>query len=89
MTAQTGKTPPTSGEYDPHGDIKKIIGILAALAIFIIILYAYIIPLQGGFVSSTSIRSEDLLGADPRFEEQLPIRRSTSEPPGGRSLSHL
>jgi cytochrome bd-type quinol oxidase subunit 1 len=74
MTAQTGKTPPTSGEYDPHGDIKKIIGILAALAIFIIILYAYIIPLQGGFVSSTSIRSEDLLGADPRFEEQLPIQ---------------
>ncbi len=74
MTTQTGKTPPASGEYDPHGDIKKIVGILAALAIFIIILYAYIIPLQGGFVSSTSIRSEDLLGADPRFEEQLPIQ---------------
>ncbi|MEG3055019.1 MAG: cytochrome ubiquinol oxidase subunit I [Methanoculleus sp.] len=74
MTTQTGKTPPAPGEYDPHGDIKKIVGILAALAIFIIILYAYIIPLQGGFVSSTSIRSEDLLGADPRFEEQLPIQ---------------
>ena len=38
MTTQTGKTPPAPGEYDPHGDIKKIVGILAALAIFIICL---------------------------------------------------
>ena len=51
-----------------------IVGILAALAIFIIVLYGYIIPLQGGFISSTAIRADDLLGADPQFEAQMPIQ---------------
>ncbi len=71
---QTGKESPASDKYDSRGDIRKIIGILAALVIFIIVLYAYIIPLQGGFISSTAIRADDLLGADPQFEEQLPIQ---------------
>ena len=71
---QAGEMPPASNKYDSRGDIRKIVGILAALVIFIIVLYGYIIPLQGGFISSTVIRADDLLGADPRFEEHIPIQ---------------
>ena len=68
------RAPPGSDGYDTRGDLKKVVGILVAFALFLIVLYGYIIPLQGGFVSSTAIRSDDLLGADPRFEEQMPIQ---------------
>ncbi|WP_332450736.1 cytochrome ubiquinol oxidase subunit I [Methanoculleus sp.] len=71
---QAGGTPPVPDEYDTRGDIKKIAGILVALALFIIVLYAYIIPLQGGLISSTVVRSSDLLGAEPQFQEQMPIQ---------------
>ncbi|BBL68203.1 cytochrome ubiquinol oxidase subunit I [Methanoculleus chikugoensis] len=66
--------PPASGEYDTRGDIWKIAGILVALALFIIVLYGYVIPLQGGLISSTAIRSSDLSGAEPQFQEQMPIQ---------------
>lgn len=68
------RAPPGSDGYDTRGDLKKVVGILVAFALFLIVLYGYIIPLQGGFISSTAIRSDDLLGADPRFEEQMPIQ---------------
>ncbi|HOI62285.1 MAG TPA: hypothetical protein PLI76_09375, partial [Methanoculleus sp.] len=74
MTTPAGGASSAPDEHDSKGDTRKIIGILAALAIFIIVLYGYIIPLQGGFISSTAIRADDLLGADPRFEEQMPIQ---------------
>ncbi len=68
------RAPPGSDGHDTRGDLKKVVGILVAFALFLIVLYGYIIPLQGGFISSTAIRSDDLLGADPRFEEQMPIQ---------------
>lgn len=68
------RAPPGSDGYDTRGDLKKVVGILVAFALFLIVLYGYIIPLQGGFISSTAIRSDDLPGADPRFEEQMPIQ---------------
>ena len=71
---RAGRAPPGSDGYDTRGDLKKVVGILVAFALFLIVLYGYIIPLQGGFISSTAIRSDDLLGADPRFEEQMPIQ---------------
>ena len=74
MTTPAGGASSAPDEYDSTGDTRKIIGILAALAIFIIVLYGYIIPLQGGFISSTAIRADDLLGADPQFEAQIPIQ---------------
>ncbi len=74
MTTPAGGTSSTPDEYDSRGDTRKIIGILVAFAVFIIVLYGLIIPLQGGFISSTAIRADDLLGADPRFEEQIPIQ---------------
>ncbi|MDD3856966.1 MAG: hypothetical protein PHP43_02845, partial [Methanoculleus sp.] len=74
MIMQAGGTPPAFGEYDTHGDLRKIAVILVALALFIIVLLVYIIPLQGGFISSTAIRAGDLTGAQPRFQEQMPIQ---------------
>ena len=74
MMMQAGGTPPASGEYDTRGDLRKIAGILVALALFIVVLYGYIIPLQGGLISSTAIRAGDLAGAQPRFQEQMPIQ---------------
>lgn len=74
MRTQAGGTPPAPSEYDTRGDLRKIAGILVALALFIIVLYAYIIPLQGGLISSTAIRSSDLSGAEPQFQEQMPIQ---------------
>jgi len=71
---QAGGTPPAPGEYDARGDTRKVVGILVALALFIIVLYGYIIPLQGGLISSTAIRAGDLTGAEPRFQEQMPIQ---------------
>ncbi|HOC83060.1 MAG TPA: cytochrome ubiquinol oxidase subunit I [Methanoculleus sp.] len=74
MTTPAGGASSAPDEHDSRGDTRKIVGILAALAIFIIVLYGYIIPLQGGFISSTAIRADDLLGADPQFEAQMPIQ---------------
>lgn len=74
MIMQARETPPAPGEYDTRGDIWKVVGILVALALFIIVLYGYIIPLQGGLISSTAIRSSDLSGAEPQFQEQMPIQ---------------
>ena len=74
MTTPAGGASSAPDEHDSRGDTRKIVGILAALAIFIIVLYGYIIPLQGGFISSTAIRADDLLGADPQFEAQIPIQ---------------
>ncbi|CVK34234.1 cytochrome ubiquinol oxidase subunit I [Methanoculleus bourgensis] len=74
MMMQAGGTPPGSSEYNTRGDLRKIAGILVALALFIAVLLVYIIPLQGGFISSTAIRAGDLTGTEPRFQEQLPIQ---------------
>ena len=84
-TTQAGEEPPVSSDYGTRGDMKKIVGILIAFAIFIIVLYGYIIPLQGGLISSTAIRADDLSEADPRFEEQLPIQE-VDLGPSGRSI---
>ncbi len=65
--------------------MRKIYGLLAALAIFLIILIVYIVPQQGGLTSSTSIFSTELAAANPAYEEQVPIQL-TDLGSSGRSI---
>jgi cytochrome d ubiquinol oxidase subunit I len=52
--------------------MKKIYAILVALAVFLIVLLVFIIPQQGGLVSSTSQQAAELAQAD--YNETLPIQ---------------
>lgn len=52
--------------------MKKVHGIIAALALFLIILTAFIIPQQGGLISSTSQQSDALNQSE--YNETLPIQ---------------
>jgi cytochrome bd ubiquinol oxidase subunit I len=52
--------------------MKKITAIISALVIFLIILLAFIIPQQGGLISSTSQQASELSQAD--YNETLPIQ---------------
>ncbi len=60
------------GEFTARG-LKPAI-ILVAVAIFIILMMAYIIPSQGGLTSSTELQSGQLSNADPKYNEQVPIQ---------------
>jgi cytochrome bd ubiquinol oxidase subunit I len=52
--------------------MKKLFAIIAALAIFLILLIAFIIPQQGGLISSTSQQADEIAQAD--YNETLPIQ---------------
>ena len=52
--------------------MKKIAAILATLAVFLIVLVVFIIPQQGGLISSTSQQASTLARAD--YNETLPIQ---------------
>jgi hypothetical protein len=52
--------------------MKKVFAIIAALVIFLIILIAYIIPQQGGLISSTSQQASELAQSD--YKKTLPIQ---------------
>ena len=54
--------------------MKKIIGLVIALAIFLILLTFFIIPQQGGLTSSTDLRAGELQKIDPKYNETLPIQ---------------
>lgn len=54
--------------------IKKIYGLLVALAAFFIVLWLYIIPQQGGFISSTTLQLSNLTATPPQYLEQVPIQ---------------
>ncbi len=55
-------------------EMKKILILVLALAVYIVILVFVIVPLQGGLIPSSVIRSEDFQNADPQYRETLPIQ---------------
>src|SRR5512139_4179568 len=63
--------------------MKRIAAILAALAVFFIVLTFFIVPQQGGNVSSTSLQKDALSAAD--YNETLPIQE-TGLGSSGRSI---
>ena len=65
--------------------MKKILFILAALAIFLVVLVTVIIPQQGGTVSSTSLQADALSRANSTYNEDLPIQE-TGLGASGRSI---
>ncbi len=56
--------------------MKKIIAILASLALFLIILTFVIVPQQQGNISSTSLKADALSSANATYEETLPIQEA-------------
>jgi cytochrome d ubiquinol oxidase subunit I len=56
--------------------MKKIIAILASLALFLIILTFVIVPQQQGNISSTSLKADALRTANTTYEETLPIQEA-------------
>ena len=54
--------------------MKQIYGYLLALAIFLIILAFFIVPQQGGLISSTQLNAQALDQVPPQYNETLPIQ---------------
>ena len=54
--------------------MKKLLILSLFLAAFLAVLTFYIVPQQGGLISSTELKSDDLSKADQQYEEDLPIQ---------------
>jgi cytochrome bd-type quinol oxidase subunit 1 len=54
--------------------MKKLIVLVLVLAAFLAVLTFYIVPQQGGLISSTELKADDLQKADQQYEEDLPIQ---------------
>ncbi len=54
--------------------IKKVLGLLVALAAFFLVLWLYLIPQQGGFISSTTLQLSNLTATPHQYLEQVPIQ---------------
>ena len=65
--------------------MKKISFIVLFLAAFIGILTFFIVPSQGGLISSTEQKADALSKADPQYEETMPIQ-TTGMGNSGRSI---
>jgi len=65
--------------------MKKIVFIVLLLAAFMGILTFFIVPSQGGLISSTEQQADALTQVDPQYEESLPIQ-TTGMGSSGRSI---
>ncbi len=65
--------------------MKKIASIVLLLAVFIGILSFFIVPSQGGLISSTEQSADALNQTDPQFDETVPIQ-TTGMGKSGRSI---
>jgi cytochrome d ubiquinol oxidase subunit I len=65
--------------------MRKLIVLVLVLAAFLAILTFYIVPQQGGLISSTELQADALQQADPQYEETLPIQE-VSLGRSGRSI---
>jgi len=54
--------------------MKKILGLMIALIVFLVVLAFVIVPQQGGLIPSTTLRSGELQKADAVYNETLPIQ---------------
>jgi cytochrome d ubiquinol oxidase subunit I len=54
--------------------MKKLAVVILALAAFLAILTFFIVPQQGGLISSTELQADALQKADPQYQETLPIQ---------------
>jgi cytochrome d ubiquinol oxidase subunit I len=52
----------------------KLTVLIAALAVFFLVLVLYVVPNQGGLISSTELQQSDLQSAAPWLEEKVPIQ---------------
>jgi ABC-type cobalt transport system substrate-binding protein len=53
---------------------KQIAMIVLLLAVFIGVLTFFIVPSQGGLISSTEQQADALTKVDPQFEETIPVQ---------------
>ncbi len=68
--------------------MKQVYGYLIALAIFLIVLVFFIVPQQGGLISSTQLNADTLGQVPAQYTETLPIQEVDISSSGCRYSSH-
>ncbi len=60
--------------FSGYETVIKLTVLLAAFAVMFLVLVLYIVPQQGGLISSTELQTSNLQGVPPQLEENVPIQ---------------
>jgi cytochrome bd ubiquinol oxidase subunit I len=74
MPDQTGSHEVIVPEAETRGDMRKIWGLLIALAVFLLYIMFFIVPQQAAFTPSSEIYADKLANGSPLYTEQIPIQ---------------